>query len=57
MQNKEPKKINGKLYGEVIRYTEGKMWYKTNYIKGKLHGYYEYHAQQSDRVNKCYYAR
>ena len=56
MQNKEPKKINGKLYGEVIRYTEGKMWYKTNYIKGKLHGYYEYHAQQSDRVNKCYYA-
>lgn len=57
MQDKNPEKINGKLYGEATRYANGKMWYKASYVNGMLYGYYEYHALKSDTVNICYYAR
>jgi len=42
-KNKEPRNDNGQRHGYWERYCAGDLWYKGNYVNGKLVGYEEWY--------------
>ena len=52
-----PRNDQGHPHGHWNKYhNDNTLWYKCDYINGKLHGYYEYRIPNGDVIN-IYYAR
>lgn len=58
MQDKYQFDEQGKRNGYWERYwTHDKLWFKTNYINGKIYGFLEVYSTYNNLLRKEYYAR